>query len=310
MSINYLKHDEISKLKWDKCISQSFNGIAYAYSWYLDIVSYQWEALVMDDYKAVMPLTAKSGYALSKIIQPEYAPQLGVFTSERLDVNLVNTFLEAIPDRFKSVYLHLNAFNKVSHPKFHIRHGVIHELDLIAPYKTLYLKFTPEGCENIKQAKVNKVDVIKGLNLKEFLLLKKNSTENPLTFEHLNILRRIIPFCISNNIGETWGAYNNKNELVAGAFFLKSHQKVICLVAACSNEGKELKADFALFDTYIKENAEKSMTLDFGNYEVAEVENLAQALNAVPVHFNKIKRTRFLWFFKPKLKKDKLLNKN
>lgn len=297
MNIRYLKHDEISKLKWDKCISQSFNGIVYAYSWYLDIVSYQWDALVMDDYKAVMPLTAKSSYAMSKIMQPEFAPQLGVFTTERLDVDLVNLFLTSIPERFKSVYLNLNSYNKVSHQKFHVRQGISYELDLIIPYKALYLKFSKETQDCIKKAKVQKVSVIRHVNLKDFLLLKKNNTDEPLTFEHLNILRRIIPFCTNHNIGETYGAYNDKNELVAGAFFMKSHQKAICLIAACSDSGKELCADYALYNHYMKENSEKNITLDFGNYYIAEKENIGNGFNASPVNYPKLKRSRFLWFF-------------
>ncbi len=298
MNIKYLKHDEISKLKWDRCISQSFNGIVYAYSWYLDIVSYQWDALVYDDYKAVMPITAKSSYAMSKINQPEYAPQLGVFTSELLDVDMVSAFLNAIPDRFKSVYLHMNAYNKVSHQKFHIKQAETYELDLIAPYKVLQSGFDKFTKLALKNAEKEKVNVVKQLNLKDFLQLKKNSKGILLSFEDLNILRRIIPFCINHNIGETYAAYNDKHELVAGAFFMKSHQKTICLVAACSTEGRRVDADYALFSTYIKENAEKNITLDFGNYQLDEIGNIGRAFNATTVNYSKIKRTRFLWYFR------------
>jgi hypothetical protein len=178
MDIKYLKHDEISKLKWDRCISQSFNGMVYAYSWYLDIVSYQWDALVLGDYEAVMPITIKSNYAISKIVQPEYAPQLGVFTTSRLDVEMVDAFLNSIPNKIKSIHLNLNAFNKVSNHKFKLKTGNMFELDLIEPYKKMYLKFSDEAKEKIKQSKINKVSVMKSLNLKEFLLLKKTRYDN------------------------------------------------------------------------------------------------------------------------------------
>ena len=301
MNLRYLKHDEISKLKWDKCISQSFNGIVYAYSWYLDIVSYQWDAIVMDDYQAVMPLAVKSGYGFSKIIQPDFAPQLGVFTSERLNVDLVNSFLNAIPDKFKSVNLNLNAFNKVSHKKFHIKHDIIYELDLISPYRMLFSKFTKEVQNHIKKSEGKNISINKHVNLKDILLLKKNNSDDQLTFEHMNILRRIIPFCTNHNIGETYGAYNDKNELVAGAFFMKSHQKVICLLAACSDEGKELNADYAIFNNYINERAETSLTLDFGNYRNFNKELIGKGFNALAVNYPKLKRSRFRWFYFLKL---------
>ncbi len=296
MNIKYLKHSEISKLKWDSCISQSFNGIVYAYSWYLDIVSYGWGALVLDDYKAVMPLTAKSSYALKKIIQPAFAPQLGVFTSNRLSVDMVNAFLSAIPAKFKSVQINLNAFNKVSHQKFVIKQGISHELDLIVPYKILYQKFTKNTQQYINKSKTQKVKVVKHVSLKALLLLKKNSDDKELSFEHLNILRRIIPFCTNHNIGNTYGAYNSKNELVAGAFFLKSHQKTICLLIACSRQGKATAADFALFNHYIKENAEKNITLNFGSYYADDNQRIGICFGGIPVNYYKLKRTRFMWF--------------
>ena len=297
MNIKYLRHNEISKSKWDRCISLSFNGIVYAYSWYLDIVSYGWGALVLDDYKAVMPLTTKSNYALNKIVQPAYAPQLGVFTANKLNVDTVNAFLSAIPAKFKSVQINLNTFNKASHKKFNIKQGITYELDLIVPYKTLYKKFTGDTRLHINKSKKQKINVVKHVNLKDLLLLKKNSSDEPLSFEHMNILRRIIPFCNNHNIGETFGAYNDKNELVAGAFFIKSHHKSVCLLLACTNDGKKAGADYALYNHYINEYAEKNLTLDFGSYYVGDKQHIGTCFNSTPVNFNKLKKSRFLWFF-------------
>jgi hypothetical protein len=55
--IKYLKHKEINKEKWDKCISSSHNKIIYALSWYLDVVSPNWDGLIKGDYEAVMPIS-------------------------------------------------------------------------------------------------------------------------------------------------------------------------------------------------------------------------------------------------------------
>lgn len=297
MEIRYLKYDEISKLKWDRCISQSFNGIVYAYSWYLDIVSYQWDALVMGDYEAVMPITHKTTYGITNIKQPQYAIQLGVFTSKILDMELVDAFLDKLPGGIRKVKVNLNTFNKASNSKFKFKNGSVYELDLIEPYKKLYLKFSDQAKEAIKNSKVSKVSIMKSLNLKEFLLLKKGSSENPLTFDQLNTLRRIIPFCTNHNIGNTYGAYNDKNELVAGTFFMKSHQKAICLVAACSKEGIQINADYALFNYYLKENCGKNITLDFGNPTINEIEKLSKDFGAQAVSFLKLKKHKRWWFF-------------
>ena len=53
--IQYLEHNQIDKKKWDDTIEEF--GNIYAYSWYLDVVHHQCEALVEDDYVSLMPLT-------------------------------------------------------------------------------------------------------------------------------------------------------------------------------------------------------------------------------------------------------------
>jgi hypothetical protein len=95
--ISYLKHPEIDKQKWDLCIASSSNGMANVNSWYLDIVSPGWEALVQDNYKAIMPVPLKRKYNIPYIIQPLFVQQLGIFSSNSNAITDVNHFLKYIP---------------------------------------------------------------------------------------------------------------------------------------------------------------------------------------------------------------------
>ena len=65
--IRYLKNHEINTEKWDECIMNAFNGIVYAYSWYLDIVHETWDALIEGDYERVMPLPVSEKCGVSYI---------------------------------------------------------------------------------------------------------------------------------------------------------------------------------------------------------------------------------------------------
>jgi hypothetical protein len=79
---------------------------------------------------------------------------------------------------------------------------------------------------------------------------------------------------------------------------MKSHQKAICLVAACSKEGRDASADYALFNYYLKEHTGKNITLDFGNSSINEIEILAKDFHAQNVAFYKVNRSRLLRYFK------------
>ena len=61
--IQYLSHKEINKTKWDACILNAPNGLIYPYSFYLDHMAKNWDALVFGDYEAVMPLTWNKKYS-------------------------------------------------------------------------------------------------------------------------------------------------------------------------------------------------------------------------------------------------------
>ncbi|MBS1975692.1 MAG: hypothetical protein JST13_15195, partial [Bacteroidetes bacterium] len=78
-NIHYLQQHEIDKTRWDACISSSANGLIYACSSYLDTMSKNWDALVLRDYEAVMPLTWNKKYGVYYLYQPAFTASLGIF---------------------------------------------------------------------------------------------------------------------------------------------------------------------------------------------------------------------------------------
>src|SRR5687767_14846783 len=56
-NLQYLHRKQIDTRKWDQCITNAANGLIYARSFYLDTMASNWDALVLGDYEAVMPLT-------------------------------------------------------------------------------------------------------------------------------------------------------------------------------------------------------------------------------------------------------------
>ncbi|MBK6963997.1 MAG: hypothetical protein IPH20_08605 [Bacteroidales bacterium] len=56
MNIRLIRHTELDKTAWDNCIDKAVNGNIYGFSWYLDIVCDEWDALVAGDYETVFLL--------------------------------------------------------------------------------------------------------------------------------------------------------------------------------------------------------------------------------------------------------------
>jgi hypothetical protein len=78
--IRFLKHNEVDTDRWDDCIKNSVNSMPYAFSWYLDIVVEQWNALILNDYEAVFPLPTRKKYTFTYAYTPSWIQQLGLFS--------------------------------------------------------------------------------------------------------------------------------------------------------------------------------------------------------------------------------------
>ena len=264
--IKYFRNKEIDRRKWDECIQNSFNGIIYAYSWYLDIVCKQWDALIEDDYQRVFPLTLNKKFQISYLYQPFFTQQLGIFSRSLLTPEIIDDFLNAIPSKFKLIEINLNIFNKTSNQKFKIKENLTHELDLINPYENLLKEFSLNTKRNIKKAVDSGINIKKNVNPESIIdIFRDNRGKEIDTFKKSDYsnLKRLIYSCIFNDKASIWGAFNKQNVLCAGVFFVVSNKKVIFLFSATNQEAKETGAMSLLIDSFIRENAQRELTLDF-----------------------------------------------
>ena len=274
--IEYIKHDEIDTEKWDRCISKSFNGRVYAYSWYLDMVNENWEALVENDYERVFPLTPGNKFGIHYLFQPRFTQQLGVFSQSILSEETVNSFLKSIPEKFRFIDINLNSLNKVSEQAENMDRYINHELDLINSYEKIASNYSKNLKRNLKKAEKSPVSLAKNIKPGDVINLfrqNKGKDLDNLNDNDYQLLSRLIYVMIYKRIGEVIGAYNEMNELCAGVFFVRDHKKVIFYFSATNGYARENAAMPLIIDAFIRDNANSHLTLDF---EGSNNQNLAR----------------------------------
>ena len=102
--ISIIKHNRLDKNKWNNCIEKSVNSNIYAFSWYLDLVSNNWEGLIYGDYELVFPIIFKKYFFLKKIYHPLFCQQLGPFTGNKkllYNENVLLSILQLLMFRHK-----------------------------------------------------------------------------------------------------------------------------------------------------------------------------------------------------------------
>ncbi len=264
--IKYHRYHEIDRERWDECIRKSFNGIIYAYSWYLDVVCPQWEALVEGDYKSVMPLTPGKKMGIRYLFPPFFVQQLGVFSVNKLTAEDVLRFLDAVPHEFRYWEINLNTFNKVVGNEYGFRPNLTHELDLIESHEILRKAYSDNAKRNLKKAGQHRLSIVTDTSREAIITLfrtGRGEEVKALQEPQYDMLRRLLQALDARGRLHSRAVVDEHGELLAGAFFVDANGKVIFLFSGLSERGKETGAMFFLIDRFIAENAQKNLVLDF-----------------------------------------------
>lgn len=108
-----VKYHEIDFQKYAACLESSEQKNWYAKKEVLDELSGNWEVLVYDDYKAVLPVPLKKKFGINFVIMPLFCQQLGIF-SEKDDAEINDRFLQCLKKYYKVFLYCFNYHNSFS----------------------------------------------------------------------------------------------------------------------------------------------------------------------------------------------------
>lgn len=272
MKILYFNHQQIDKQKWDSVIENSQNGLVYALSWFLDIISPNWDALVYGDYEIVMPLTWRNKLGVKYLYQPVFLQQLGIFSKKEITPEIVKNFISEIEKHFKFVDIQLNYANpKFDSDSFILRNTQL--IDIVKPYDELFKNYKKNHRKNLQ--KLADTDFIINsdgtssdyANLALHMFNQKSVDE--ITEREIDDLQKIMDLCTEKGLGELY--FGRISETIcAAAFFLKWEKRVI-VYTAMNDEGRKVGAMFGIIDKYIRENAGKDLLFDFAGSNIPGV---------------------------------------
>ena len=285
MKIIHIKNKDIDYNLWDNCILKSKNQLIYAYSWYLDIVSPDWEALITREYEFIMPLPVKTRYGIPYLAQPILTQQLGVFSKQEINESIVYNFIKEIP--YFSYELNLNEYNFFSKALILPNYT----LNLNQTYNQVNSLYSKNTQRNIHKATKLNLRIQKKLD-KEIFLSFYFSVEKNFLSPKQPILENLINKGILNDALTIYGVYSVYNKLIAGLCLLKSSNKLTYLLPVSSEDGKKSSAMFLMIDYLIKENAGKEIILDFEGSKIEGIARLYKGFGAKDHPYFKLKRFR------------------
>ncbi len=291
--IIYLSNKQIDKAKWDKCIAEASNGLIYGYSFYLDAMSKHWDALVMNDYEVVMPLTWNRKYGIYYLYQPAFTASLGVF-GNNLSAEIVKRFLMNIPEKFKYWDIYLNHGNLFSIPEFKWYERCTYLLNLNRPYEKIIAGYSQNHLRNIKKALQAGCTIEKNIHLKEVITLAAKQSKNysSVTNEDYKNFKKLYKHLQQTKQNVTYGVFDAEKKLVSACVFFFSVNRAYYILAANTPDSKKLGSSHFLINAFIQDHANENMLLDFEGSQIKSLANFYQRFGAEEEKYPAIKINR------------------
>lgn len=290
MEIKYLAYQNIDKVKWDACIDNAPNGLIYGYSYYLDAMARQWDALVLNDYEAVMPLTWNKKYTICYLYQPPFTACLGVF-GKQVTADMMAAFLKAIPAQFKYWDIYLNQGNLFSTTGFELYERMNYVLNLNETYETIFKKYRDNIRRNIKKGEQLQLATNKDIPVTAVIALAQEQAGkfSSLTDADFDNFEKLYEILYKKAKATTYGVYTKEGELLASAVFFFSHRRAYYILVGNHPNGKTLGASHILINAFIKDHAGENMLLDFEGSDISSLAFFYSSFGAAEEKYSAIK---------------------
>lgn len=271
MKIQYLKNNEIDTELWDDCVRQSIQGFPYAYSFYLNTVAPNFGGLVLNNYEAILPLPTKRKFGIEYVYYPLVCQQLGIVSKKNLDETTIYEMANAIPTKIK--YINYCVASKLSNNgKFIPKDN--YTINLKQAYTQLLGNYKYNTRRRIKLALKNELAIVCDINLSTVIeLMQKTIDPNNsiLSSTDYATFKNLLEVLLAKKIGFAVGVLNNKNELEAAVYYVKTEKRIINLLNASTAMAKKKGWVAILIDHIIKEHSNQNYIFDFEGSNIPSI---------------------------------------
>jgi hypothetical protein len=263
MDIRFVPQAEIDKQLYNSCVHFATNGSLYGYDWFLNATAKEWDLLVEgDNYVSAMPLPHRKNWlGRSLLQQPTLVPDLAVYSVKPLSPKRIQSFWDAIPDRFRGGEL---TVEPASVPKdsgrFDITTARGDALFLNKPYEEITDDFPPAYYERMARAEA--ADLLPAPHLKPEAYADFWLTVNGTTIDNewkYHAMQRLMYQILHRSWGNAVGVQTRDGQLLAAVFNVYSHGRIFPLFPVESEKGADAGAMTYLMDNVLRGHAGRGL---------------------------------------------------
>ena len=293
MKITHFSHAAIDKKKWDSCIENASNSLIYAYSFFLDAMSPGWDALIVNDYEIVMPLTWNKKFGIAYLRQPFFTQQLGIFGNNSFHENTTEEFIKEATNLFPFAEINLNYANDYKEA-ISKRSNLILSLD--GSFYQIEKHFKNDLTKNIKEAKKNNLNYLETDDIQTAIESYKHTYSGKFNIPE-EVYENFSALCLllQKNRQLLIRKVNSKEEkMLAIGLFLFDKKRIYNIMSTTLVPGRKSGANHFLLYELIREFSGQNLILDFEGSEIPSINFFYKKFGAIEqpypfVRINKLK---------------------
>jgi hypothetical protein len=287
-NVQYLLHHQIDKKKWDECIDTAINGLIYGYSFYLDAMAKNWDALILNDYEMVMPLPWNRKFSIAYLYTPNFLQQLGIFSKTVINEEIANTFVNAALQKFKFTELFVNFKIGEAQPNF--------ILALDQSFELIQQGYKNDLKKNLKHAGKFSLTYEKADSFIEVFDIYKSHYAGRIPHVKEGDYKSFAKACEAakkKGYLQVRKVLDEKQSVLAIALFFKDKKRLYNVMSAVTQAGRQCEANHYLFDCLIKEFSGQHLILDFEGSAIEGIANFYKSFGSINepyffMHYNKL----------------------
>lgn len=257
----------------------------------MDEVCDQWDGLVYGNYEAVMPLPFKKKLGINYIVQPFFTRTLDI-CSKKMSLKNMSEFLFHIPHKFRlqefCVEEPFPGEKKTGDKKYQ-------SIQLHDTFEILQKNFHNNTNQNIRKARKQNLvfsEVISTDIIADNFKLLKGKALDKFGKTEYHKLKKIMDICLAHKSGHTFSVQTIDGEILASAFFMHAHNRIIYLKGSTTDSGKKCGAMHFLMAGVIEKFSNQAIILDFGGSSVASLSRFFQGFGGIDHHYFSYKKNR------------------
>ena len=283
MNIRLVTRQDIDHQLWDACIDNTTNGLVYAKIDFLDLMSDQWDAIVIDNYRAIMPIPFRKKWGIRYVYQVPFIQQLGLIGTYD-DTELLEC-LKLMQETFRYgnyAFNFLNTTGVATVAKNYV-------LDLTPDYQTIAKGYRNDHRRNLQWDRIRQLEYRKTEAVAETIHLYRELYHHKFQHVPRQSFEHLIRFAQRRPAQAIVREARENGKLSSAILALKDNKRLYTLVSATTEQGKKTAANRFLLDRLIREFAGNDLLLDFEGSDLPGVAEYYEGFGAALQPYSVIK---------------------